>query len=204
MGECFNVFLSKVVTTKQAHTNVCWPKPEATTTSTISTMSIHSTPRSHKSSQFNSVLSPVSDSGPQNQSRLMKELSRELHMHVWETSADKVAQMLSPKTFNENGPPTYLIDHPAVVKQLQDITDQWSFNKWGWDAAKVEKDTIINPSRRYSTTVSRRATAYTILCAHPVKFANPNLNPNPTISLCWASEMIDTSRTSPSSLLTRK
>ncbi len=107
-------------------------------------ISIHSTPRRSRSSQHGTEFSPTSDAnGPRHQSRLVKALSAELNMHVWGNDADKIAQMLSPKLFKEDGTESDLIDHPAVKKQLDGLADKdlaWPFDDWGWEAARAERD----------------------------------------------------------------
>ncbi|KLO11816.1 hypothetical protein SCHPADRAFT_450710 [Schizopora paradoxa] len=54
---------------------------------------------------------------------LRKQLKCELKNHIWGSSPDAVARMLSPKLSGSDGKVRYLIEHERVEERLRDISD---------------------------------------------------------------------------------
>ncbi len=89
-------------------------------------------------------------------------------MHVWGNDADEIAQMLSPKAFKDDGTRTNLIDHPVVKKTLDALSEDalaWSFDVWGWETARVERDHYTPIASLLNHCVGQCDTMYELLRA---------------------------------------
>ncbi len=89
-------------------------------------------------------------------------------MHVWGNDADEIAQMLSPKAFKDDGTRTNLIDHPVVKKTLDALSEDalaWSFDVWGWETARVERDHYAPIASLLNHCVGQCDTMYELLRA---------------------------------------